>query len=129
MDHEEIIKEIKEAILKYTKTLVLNNFGYSIEERKEIYSIDILVLIGFKLFLFEVKTGTKEKKARKQLEFHKNSFMKSQKISLPIKNIFFTEIKTFWVAYEKDKIINIETNEETTYINFINDPLSFLLKE
>lgn len=127
--HEGIIDEIKKAIFKKTKANITDNFCYSIEKRKEIFYIDLLVLISFTLILFEIKTGVKEKRARKQLAFHKKAFINSQKRCLPIKNIFFGKIKTFWVSYENKKIVNTKTNEEIEYTTFINDPLSFILKE
>jgi len=43
-------------------------------------------LVGYKLFLFEIKSGTKEKKARKQFAFHKKAFFNAQKKGLSFKN-------------------------------------------
>lgn len=124
--HDEIIEEIKVAIIKTNKARIWKNFNYSLYTNGEIYQIDLVVLIDFNLIIFEIKTGIKEKKARKQLEFHKKAFIEAQSKIKPIKNIQFSKIQIFWVTYEDEKIVNLETNEEMKYINFINDPLSFL---
>jgi len=53
---------------------------------EDIFYIDLIILVGYKLFLFEIKSGTKEKKARKQFAFHKKAFFNAQKKGLFFKN-------------------------------------------
>lgn len=127
--HEKIIKEIEEAILKVTKAKTTINFDYKVSNKDTILSVDLIVLIDFKIILFEIKSGIKERKARKQLLFHKKAFINSQNKGFPIRNVFFSEIKTFWVSYQNRKVVNTETNKAIEYTGFINNPLTFLLKE
>ncbi len=125
LEHDEIINQIEEAILKNTKAETRANFNYTMEKRSDVFSIDLVVLINFKLFLFEIKSGNKETKARKQLNFHKKAFINSQKQGYPLKrNLLFSEVIILWVSYENQKIINTETNKEIDYRLWCNPLIS-----
>ena len=122
-EHENVIKEIKKKIKKvYPKARIFENYEYLFEGNY--FYIDLLISIDFTLFIFEIKTGSKEKKARKQLDFHKKAISILQK-DLSIRDILFSKIQTLWVSVKESKIVNTETNKEIYYDNFLANPIFF----
>ncbi len=128
-EHDKIIEEIISSFKQKTKITAEKNFTYRIKGKPQEYQVDLLILIGFKLFIFEIKTGKKERKAKKQLDFHKKYIENNQQKIFTIYNLAFSEVNTLRVSKKEDKIINMNLKEETTFTSFLNDPLSFLIKE
>lgn len=62
--HENIIEQIENAILRQVNASTIVNHKYMVE-KEVFFEMDLLALFDNKLYIFEIKTGTKEKKARK----------------------------------------------------------------
>ena len=124
--HDDIIETIKEAIRKQVRITFRKNYVYNLD-RDVAFEIDLIVLLNQHLYIFEIKTGIRERKARKQLQIHKSG-LKLLQNKLSAKGLFFSEIKTFWVSWKEEKVVNTITNKETHLAEFLNNPLPFLLK-
>lgn len=124
--HEEISNTIRNAILKKVSTVALRNYTYDPDRGVDL-EVDLLVLLNYQLCLFEIKTGSKERKARKQLQMHKTCMINLQN-KLSAKGLLFTEVKTFWVSWNKEKVVNTITNKEVHIADFLENPIPFLLE-
>ena len=128
-EHELAINNIKNSIYKFDKKAELySNFIYNIKKKGRC-EIDLLIYSKNNLFVFEIKSGTKEEKARKQLKFHKIQLV-NLKYNLAMKYRFqFENIKFFWIPLKYNLIVNIDNNEQIAFNpTFLENPLLFLLK-
>lgn len=129
-EHEKLIDELQKAIQsKLPKAVVLRSFKYKLtRKQKDPYVIDLAVLIDFNLLLFETKTGVKERKALKQLTFHKEALLSIRDLLAISENLIFSEIKLFWITAKEGRIVNVDSNKEDYYLEFLQNPLPFILE-
>lgn len=130
-DHQEIINKLREIIEKLSKTnKVYSSFKYKPFKKKyEDAEIDILAIIGCDLYLFEVKSGSKENKAKEQLNFHKEQLINLKNILSLRNKISFSEVRLFRISGRDNIIENVETNEQMAFDpTFLENPLGFLTK-
>lgn len=129
-EHQELIKRIKEGLKKIKLDLIYGEFLYRIKGYDQPFCIDILVQIGSVVHIFECKKKGKEKKARKQLEFHKymlqnNSLYFYWKREL----LSYSKIKTYYISEEGNFVMNLERGESCVFDPvFVDNPLLFLDK-
>ena len=124
--HENIIETVRQAILRRINVTAIANHKYAIEEG-DFFEIDLIALIDNKLCIFEIKTGKKLKKAIKQLKMHKSCMTYLQN-EMNAQGLFFSEVKTFWVSWKEEKVVNTSTNREIHIAEFLENPLPFLLQ-
>jgi len=129
-EHDLIVQRISSSIKKTNKKIrIFTPFIYSPQRKSNLCEIDLAAFISNKICIFEIKSGSKENKAKKQLEFHKKQISVLRLRIANKYNLVFSAIKSFWVANEYNIIVNIETNEQIVFDpTLIENPLEFLLR-
>ena len=124
--HERIVETVRQAILRRLRAPIRKNYLYTPEKGVDL-EIDMFVILNNIFCIFEIKTGTKEAKARKQLRMHQSCITNLQN-DLSSEGLFFSTVRTFLVSWKEDKVVNTITNKEIHVTEFLENQIPFLLQ-
>ena len=142
MSHEILLKQIQEALIKDAKLKKIKIKIIGIDQvvegiyhnKRTEHFIDLILLLENRkrgvLFVFEVKTGSKEAKARKQLQAHKSLLLSSRNELAWVEDFDFDTVEIYWISEEQNRIVNMESQHEVAFNpTFLEDPFLFLCAE
>ena len=140
MSHEELMEKIIHALkegarLERVKIQFLRGNAKFIVVRKsskvEIVVDVVLLLENVKsdtLFIFELKSGSKEKKAHKQLVAYSSLILASKEDIAMSEMIRFSRICSCWISEKENRIVIISEGKEQSLSEFFEFPFMFLLQ-
>lgn len=128
---KELIDLIKKSLKIYAKNIEgIEEYSYelNIGRYTNKFYIDLLAQLNHIVCIFELKRGSKIKKAKKQLKFHKDTLLRNRYLfSISRRLEPFREVKTFYVSERNNSIINLENGEECVFNpTFLQNPVKFL---
>ena len=138
--HEELVKHIYNSLLNKAKErrLRLKSLDvdriYTIVRKGKTMTLNMDIALTLEseafgvLFVFEAKTGSQEQKARKQLLGLKKVLLEFRNRLSAFYSLEYAEVKLYWVSDEQNRIVNVETGDETAYSEFLTDPFDFILR-
>ncbi len=129
---KELIDLIKKSLKIYTKNIEgIEEYSYelNIDGYTNKFYVDLLIQLNHIVCIFELKSGSKIRKAKKQLKFHKDTLLRNRYLfSISKKLEPFSEVKIFYVPERDNIIINLENGEECVFNpTFLQNPVKFLL--
>lgn len=127
-----LIDLIKKSLKTYAKNIEgIEEYSYelNIGGHTNKFYIDLLIQVNYMVCIFELKSGSKIRKAKKQLKFHKDTLLRNRLLfSISKKLEPFSEVKTFYVSEKNNFIVNLENEEECVFNpTFLQNPIKFLL--